>query len=73
MEATRRDILDLVAVTVGNLRSGGTSDYDVAYDVVLDAEHDDIYIAGKPLAISRIRACTHSCQKFVDLIKGAMG
>lgn len=64
MRATTQDIVNLVETTVTDL--GGK-----AQDVMCDGTN--ILIKNKPLAISKIMACKHSCAKFVDLIRSNMG
>lgn len=70
MRATNYDILDLVAVTVGNIRSGSFSDHDIASDVVLDG--NNIFISGKPVSIANIKTTKHSVREFVKLIRESM-
>ncbi len=70
MAATKHDILNLVATTVGDIRSGGWDGKRKAKDVVLDG--DNILIGSKPVSITDIDATRHSCKGFLKLIRGAM-
>ena len=70
MAATKHDILDLVAVTVGDIRSGGWDGKRKAKDVVLDG--DNILIGANSIPIADIEATAHSIKGFLKLIRGAM-
>ena len=70
MEATNLDMMDLVAVTVGNIRSGGISDNDIATDVRLDG--NNVLVGSKPIPIHKIRACRNSAKGFLNLIKSVL-
>ena len=70
MKPSNFDVLDLVAVTVGNIRNDSIGDFDIALDVRLDG--DNILIGNKPVSIDNIKAHAHSAKGFLKFIKTKM-
>lgn len=62
MNATDQDICDLVATTVSHIHGR-----EAAEDIYVSG--DNIVIGGKPIAISKIKACSNNAAAFVRLIK----
>ncbi len=70
MEVNKFNILDLVAVTVGNMRCSGFSGHYIPSDVVLSG--DNIMIGDNPVSIVDIMAIKHDAGGFQKLIENIM-